>query len=263
MRSIQDAVNRIKIRAQMESVGYKPSYKCSKCKDTGVILVTSTGEEIASTEVPQSMQGSYRAKKCTCSIESTIKKCIARSGIDIKEFEAKTFETFKTVTSEQKKMKQLAEDFLDDKNAIGFGLFGKSGTGKTHISIACINEICKKGTSVLYFNYRRDIQELIANKYDTINYNKLYGNWVSVPVLYIDDMFKFVMGNNGPAMEEMRIMFSLLNDRYINRKKTMFSSEMNGAELIKLDEAIGSRIIEMCGKYCMRCTGENRRIKPC
>ncbi len=263
MRSIQDTVNRIRLRAQMESIDYKPSYKCSKCKDTGVILVTSNGEEVASTEVPQSQQGSCRAKKCTCNIESTIKKCIARSGIDIKEFEAKTFESFKTATEEQKKMKQIAQDFLNDRNAIGFGLFGKSGTGKTHISIACINEICKKGTSVLYFNYRRDIQELIANKYDTINYNKLYGNWVNVPVLYIDDMFKFVVGNNGPAMEEMRIMFSLLNDRYINKKKTLFSSEMTGAELIKLDEAIGSRIIEMCGKYCMRCTGENRRIKPC
>ena len=62
-------------------------------------------------------------------------------------------------------MYDLAQSFLKDDEAKGIGFWGNSGTGKTHICIAICNELLKKGISHKYFNYRRDIQRLIALRF--------------------------------------------------------------------------------------------------
>lgn len=261
MRSIEETVNRIKLQAQKAAVGYTPNYKCLLCKDTGIILRSPTGKEVAGSDIPHSQQSKYTSIICTCQSEERIRKCITRSGIDENEYRSKTFDSFIAETDEQIKMKQIAENFCRDENATGFGLFGKSGTGKTHMCIAVLNEFCKKGVSHLYFAYRKEIQELVAfSKYDNESYNKALGRWINVPILYIDDLFKFI-GDDKNSREELKIMFALIDARYINKKKTLFSSEFTGKELLAIDEALGSRIIKMCKEYSMKCTGENKRIR--
>lgn len=64
----------------------------------------------------------------------------------------------------------------------------------------------------------------------------------SVPVLYIDDLFK---GAERPTQGDLNIAFELLNHRYNNENLyTIISTEKLLDDLIRIDEAIGSRIAE-------------------
>ena len=75
----------------------------------------------------------------------------------------------------------------------------------------------------------------------------------SVPVLYIDDLFK---GAETPTQGDLNIAFELLNHRYNNDSLyTIISTEKLLDDLIRIDEAIGSRIAE-------RSKGHRIQLKP-
>ena len=59
---------------------------------------------------------------------------------------------------------------------------------------------------------------------------------------------------------ELRITYDIINGRYINNLRTIFSSEYTVSEIMKIDEAIGGRIYEMVMPYGVKCEGYNRRI---
>ena len=69
-------------------------------------------------------------------------------------------------------------------------------------------------------------------------------------VLLIDDLFK---GNI--TLSDINIMFEIVNYRYFNNLPMIISTEKGGKELIEIDEAIGSRILEMAKDYNMELKG--------
>jgi DNA replication protein DnaC len=62
-----------------------------------------------------------------------------------------------------------------------------------------------------------------------------------VDVLYWDDLFKHP---KEPTSFEIDLAFEVLNYRYLNLKPTIISSERTPNELLAIDEALGSRILE-------------------
>ena len=75
-------------------------------------------------------------------------------------------------------------------------------------------------------------------------------SYKTAPVLYIDDLFK--TGRTGdtaghPTSADIGIAFEIINYRYCNHLPTVISTEMTTEELLSVDEATGSRIIEMAG----------------
>ena len=253
------------LREAMERIkdeNYKPSskkYACELCKDSGVIVITDDGEEIPALDAV-GMYYKY-TKPCKCVLEKQLQESLKRTGLDIEEYQSKNFETFKRDTEEANKMYKLAQDFLKDEHATGIGFFGKSGTGKTHICIAICNELLKKGVIHKYFNYRRDIQVLIACRFNEETYNKKLSEWMNVNVLYIDDFLKLAKNKDGTYnVQELQISYDIINTRYINKKKTILSSELSVSDIKNVDEAIGSRIFEMIDPYGIKLTGANRRF---
>ena len=76
-------------------------------------------------------------------------------------------------------------------------------------------------------------------------------------VLYIDDFLK------GKLTEaDVNIMYELINHRYMNNLPIIVSTEKSLDQILEFDEAIGSRIIEMCRKYIIDLQGKelNYRI---
>ena len=117
-----------------------------------------------------------------------------------------------------------------------------------------------------YFSYRSEVPELLkaARSYNT-DYDSALEKWKTVPNLYIDDLFKLA----GPVKdgklldierEELRLMFDLINARYINHLTTIFSSEFPIKDITAIDAALGSRIYEMINPYGLYVTGRNQRI---
>ena len=75
--------------------------------------------------------------------------------------------------------------------------------------------------------------------------------WKKAEVLYIDDLFKTEQGKN-PTTADINVAFEILNYRYRNPQLiTLISSEKTIQELVRIDEAVGSRIFEMSRDFCV------------
>jgi DNA replication protein DnaC len=66
----------------------------------------------------------------------------------------------------------------------------------------------------------------------------------NIGVLFVDDLFK---GSESDA--DKAIMYDIINHRYLKGQAIIISTEKTPDELIKVDEALGSRIVEMCKGY--------------
>lgn len=136
-------------------------------------------------------------------------------------------------------------DKLKDQKQNSLAFLGQSGSGKTHLSIAlAINFIKNRYISVIYLSYRNAVIELKQNILDEDFYKKKILKYQSAKLLVIDDLFK------GKITEsDKNIIFEIINYRYIKHLPMIISSEYTFNELLNFDEAIGSRIYEMCKDF--------------
>lgn len=226
-------------------------YKCRKCKDIGGFFVWD--------------QDGYQSfKECECQVSRRIAEMLKNSGVSPEMYEKFTLDSFKEDTKTAAAMKKMALEFLTDKNATGIGYFGRSGTGKTHICIAICNELTRgEQKQHRYFQYNVEMRRLKAAKYDNEEFYRIISSFENAPVLYVDDLFKSAMNPATKSLggEDLSIMFGLINLRYINRLRTIISSEYTVEEISRQDEALGSRLYEMIAPYGMECDGPNRRFK--
>ena len=145
-----------------------------------------------------------------------------------------------------------ALDFKDREKDKGNSIMfiGQVGSGKTHLSLAIANELMHRGVGVSYMGYRR-ITGIKQNMMDEVYYNRVMGRYKNCRVLLIDDLFK---GN--VTGSDVNIVFELLNFRYLNGLPVIVSSEFGVNELMEVDEAIGSRLVEMCGGCLVEMRGK-------
>lgn len=223
---------------------------CQDCYNTGYIL-------------KENEQGYSETVPCKCYQQRILARRLKRSGINPAEYQRRTLENFDDKTEIAKTMKKAAIEFLSDNNAKGIGYFGKSGLGKTHICIAiCLELALKKNQGHMYFSYREEMQKLTTSYYrNQQEYDDLMHKWKTCKNLYIDDFWKGSRNKQGDIdSTELRITYDIINGRYINNLRTIFSSEYTVSEIMKIDEAIGGRIYEMVMPYGVKCEGNNRRI---
>lgn len=205
-------------------------YNCPKCKDTYWIIEGNN------------------CKRCECYELMEAKRLFEKSGI---KDESYSFSNFKEWNEKTKTMKLIAmeyyKNFMDikDKRNNSIAFLGQSGCGKTHLSIALgLNIIKTKKIAVTYFSYRDNITEIKQNSMNEEFYKKQIDRLKNAKVLIIDDMLK---GKTTEA--DVNIMFEIINHRYINHLPVILSSEYTISEIIAFDEAIGSRVFEMCTDY--------------
>ena len=139
--------------------------------------------------------------------------------------------------------------------------------GKTHICIAACQELTRRfGEPHFYFSYRAEITNLVkASRSYSADYDVAMKKWKTCQNLYIDDLFKFSgRVENGKLVDidrdELKVVFDLINARYLNHLTTIFSSEYSVGNLARIDEALGSRIYEMVNPYALRVEGQNQRL---
>ena len=213
-------------------------YKCKKCKDVTYIL-TERG-----------------AVSCSCKELREAERILSKSGIS-KEFANKTFDNFDysrnvQVLNAYNMARQYANNFQDIKdsrpNSIIF--MGSVGGGKSHLSFAIANALMKKGVGVIYMGYRESIMKIKQNVMNMDEYEKIMNRYKKCKVLLIDDLFK---GNI--TLSDINIIFEIVNYRYFNNLPMIISTEKCIKDLLEIDEAIGSRILEMAKDYNMELKG--------
>lgn len=208
-------------------------YDCSKCMNRGNIAEPKD-------------DGDIFFRECDC---MRIRRCIwemERSGLKniIRE---KTFEAYNDSEPWQKALKSSAMAYAE--NPTGWLLFcGQSGSGKTHLCTAVCRKRLYAGDVVRYMAWRDKTSELKALALDNEHRAEILQGLKTVQLLYIDDLYKTGRASNGscnPTSADIGLAFEIINYRCINRLVTIISTEKTVQELVEIDEATGSRIVEM------------------
>lgn len=226
-------------------------YNCDKCKDETSYLVVCDGIEYW---IP-----------CECRRQHKIARLMSSSEIT-EEFKKLNFESF-AIANKPKLIKEsfdCAKEYLEifeeikgkRQNSIMF--LGNPGTGKTHLLTAISNKlIAEHAVAVLYFPYVEGFNDLKDN-FDKLE-TKLR-RMKTVEVLFIDDLFKPTRGIPRATEWQVEQMYAVINHRYLNKLPIMVSSELTIDQLCNVDEALGSRIYEMCRDYTVEILGDRKLL---
>lgn len=167
-----------------------------------------------------------------------------------------TFENYETPDGKRSNIAKLAKKFAS-KDSGWFFIAGKSGSGKSHICTAICKALIERNIEVRYMLWRDESAALKACITEREEYEGRIKKLKEVPVLYIDDFWK------GKVTEaDINLAFEILNSRYCDAaKRTIISTELPMSEIIKTDEAIGSRIFERSKGYRIVAPNENYRLR--
>jgi len=217
------------------------------------------------------------AVACECGMEERSGMVMERARIP-KRYEHCDFESYATDLTDGKtwmeqhaqslkQAKMLVQGFVRDYPATekGLLLMGPSGVGKTHLAVAALKELLRRGHGGLFCDYRELLKEIQAS-YNPASESTEMGILEPVrtaEILVLDDL-----GASKPSAWVLDIIGLVLNARYNERRMTLlttnYADEIAGAEpaprlpggqrvIIKEDtlaDRIGarmrSRLYEMC-----------------
>lgn len=219
------------------SEGTLKGYECKKCKNRGFFAKYRE-------------DGSLYMEDCSC---IRTRKCIREmeeSGLK-ESIRTLTFDAYVCKHPWQTTLKEAAQSYAYSKT--GWLLMGgQSGCGKTHLCTAVCRQRLLDGDEVRYMPWREKIAELKALSLDSNHRTQLMDRYKQAQVLYIDDLYKCGKTKDGsahPSFHDINLAFEIINYRYINKLRTLISTERTPEELVAIDEATGSRIIEMCEQH--------------
>lgn len=201
---------------------------------------------------------------CECQNKAKVKTDWKRAGLNL-EMSKHSFTNYEEWNQSSKIAKDIAVAYYrafgmvksNRQNSIMF--CGQVGSGKTHLSVALAVNLLAKDIKVIYMPYRDIITNIKQNMLDAEYYCRTIAKYKVCEVLLIDDLFK------GKITEsDINIMFEIINYRYLNYLPIIVSSEFTLDKLLNFDQAIGSRIYEMCKRYAVEIehnTDNNYRLK--
>ncbi|NFH33599.1 MerR family transcriptional regulator [Clostridium sporogenes] len=224
-----------KMKLNMTSPNTKVDYKCNKCQDTTFV------------------QGENGLKRCECYKKDLTKRRWAHFGIDPSK--VKRISEYAVYSDITKRAKQVAIDYIRNYNTIkikeenNLAFLGQPGAGKSHLAIGIGANLINSGicTNVVYMPYEEAIRELKANTMNE-SYMELTKRYTECELLIIDDLFKEKVKKGklvaGLTESDMKHIYPIINQRYVNNKPTIYNSECTPNMLMDLDEALAGRILE-------------------
>lgn len=162
----------------------------------------------------------------------------------------KTFENYKLLDEEAKTAKQKADEFIGcvlNGEPRHFVLTGKSGVGKSHLSMAvswAVIEQSNYDKKVLFINYQEFLSELKKAFKDEIMYKLLHQSLMqdikTVDLVILDDLGAELGGtaDSGATSFNNDILYSILEAR--QEKALLVNSNLNS---IEMNNAYGNRIM--------------------
>lgn len=224
------------------------SFSCPLCKDTGWL--------------EDSKRNVY--KECKCIKERKVIELLIKTGLSNEQLKT-SFTTFETWNNSIKKMKEVATSYYlayeKIKNTANnsLALLGESGSGKTHLLSALINNfVTNKDIDIAYISYIDTLIELKQNVLNAEVYKRKINRYKTSSILVIDDLFK-----GGYTVSDIRIVLEIINYRYSAKLPFMISSELYLSDIIKIDKALGGRIAERTKGHVYEIKGHenNYRVK--
>jgi DNA replication protein DnaC len=190
---------------------------CPLCKGTGWKLVARK----------DGLPGNV-AVACECGMEERAEKVMERARIP-KRYEHCDFESFSTDIGTAQQLQSLkhaklqVEGFLRDYPTTEQGLLlaGPSGVGKTHLAVAALKELIRRGHGGLFCDYRELLKE-IQGSYNAASESTEMGILEPIrtaEVLILDDL-----GASKPSDWVRDIVSIVLNARYNEKRTTIITT---------------------------------------
>lgn len=230
----------------------EPVYTCSVCKDEGYVYTPSR-------------------QMCACMKQELNRRMLGELGLSTT---GNTFERFdETLFSDeeldpddgysQRKHALLARkvcleyaDSFPDTATPNLLLSGKSGLGKTFLLHAIAHRLVERDIMPVYTSAYHLLE--VARKAYFENSSDKLAEMMNAPVLLIDDL------GTEPMMQNITIeqLFNLLNERQLNRRHTVISTNLTMTELKeRYTERVSSRLMDESSWRRLVFTGSDVRKK--
>lgn len=207
-------------------------------------------------------EGDERMRECECAIKKRAERLIERAGIS-DAFKQCRFENYKTPTSILDGAKKTAQAYaaafhdIERSSQNSLLLSGEVGCGKTMLGVCVLNTLVQDGVYVLYAPYRDMVMRLKSLVLDDREYKAEIERLCKPRVLYIDDLYK------GRTDADAKYVYDVINARYLAKKPLVITTELTADKLLDVDEAVGSRIIQMCRDYIYELRGAGLNYRLC
>lgn len=217
-------------------------YTCEKCQDTGVVEDYDDDRRV-----------SYGTKLCSCHNE-LLKKYASEKMSSMTPLELSSFDDFdldyyskiknNELFSSYETMKMVyqgcldyAKEFDTDSNSLYF--HGRTGLGKTHLSLAIANEVMKKGYNVVYGSVLNFLNKLEREKFGRADSFETEDILINADLLILDDL-----GAEFSTPVAISSLYNIINSRIARGVPTIISSNLCLEEIkSRYPESIASRII--------------------
>lgn len=216
-------------------------YTCKKCEDTGIYEERDDERNV-----------SYGSKYCECYM-ALLKKYATAELNKTTPLELSNFEDFsldyypesKNGESPREAMGYVynscvkyAQNFDLDSTSLYF--YGRTGLGKTHLSLAIANEAIKKGYNVIYgsvINFLNKMEKEKFSRADSgVDTEKIL---IDADLLILDDL-----GAEFLTAYTVSAIYNIINSRICRGVPTIISSNLDLDEIKqRYPESIASRII--------------------
>jgi DNA replication protein DnaC len=190
---------------------------CAHCRGTGWKMVARKDGAPGQVALP-----------CECGMQERSGKVMERANIP-KRYEHCDFESFSTDIGSAQQQQSLqnaklkVQGFLRDYPAAekGMLLIGPSGVGKTHLSVAALKELIRRGHGGLFCDYRELLKEIQAsyNPASESTEMAILEPVRTVEILVLDDL-----GASKPSDWVRDIVGIVLNARYNENKTTIITT---------------------------------------
>ena len=229
----------------------EPVYTCATCKDEGYVYTPSR-------------------QMCACMQQELNRRMLGELGLSAT---GNTFERFdESLFSEEipegDKLSQRQRALLARKTCLEYAdsfpdtatpnllLSGKSGLGKTFLLHAIAHRLVQRDIMPVYTSAYHLLE--VARKSYFENSSDKLAEMMNAPVLLIDDL------GTEPMMQNITIeqLFNLLNERQLNRRHTVISTNLTMAELKeRYTERVSSRLMDESSWRRLVFTGSDVRKK--
>ncbi len=217
-------------------------YTCEKCQDTGVVEDYDDDRRV-----------SYGTKLCSCHNE-LLKKYASEKMSSMTPLELSSFDDFDLDYYSKNKSNELfssyetmkmvyqgcldyAKEFDTDSNSLYF--HGRTGLGKTHLSLAIANEVMKKGYNVVYGSVLNFLNKLEREKFGRADSFETEDILINADLLILDDL-----GAEFSTPVTISSLYNIINSRIARCVPTIISSNLSLEEIkSRYPESIASRII--------------------
>lgn len=212
-------------------------YTCKKCNDTGFYEERDEKKGV-----------SYGTKLCSCHIDLLKKfaseEMSTQTPLELSSFDDFDLSFYKSNKETFERMKYCLETCISysrnfDLDSPNLLFYGRTGLGKTHLSLSIANEVIQKGYNVIYGSVNNFFSKIEYEKFRKGNDTYTQDLLCDADLLILDDL-----GMEFATSFTSSVLYTVINTRICKGLPTIINTNLSPDELRdKYHESVASRII--------------------